>query len=50
MLEDAEARATDAERALKLAESHAEDKDKELIEASNRLSQYEAVSPQISTV
>lgn len=42
MLEDAEARATDAERALKLAESHAEDKDKELIEASNRLSQYEA--------
>lgn len=34
----------DAEQALRLAESHAEEKDRALIEASNRLSQYEAVS------
>ncbi|XP_072291649.1 centrosomal protein of 290 kDa [Eucyclogobius newberryi] len=41
-LEDAEARAAEAERSLKLSESHAEEKDKELIHASNRLKQYEA--------
>ncbi|KAM7003571.1 centrosomal protein of 290 kDa [Tautogolabrus adspersus] len=41
-LETAEARAADAQRATKLAEAHAEEKDKALIEASNRLSQYES--------
>uniref|UniRef100_A0A3Q3L2Y2 Centrosomal protein 290 n=1 Tax=Labrus bergylta TaxID=56723 RepID=A0A3Q3L2Y2_9LABR len=41
-LETAEARAVDAQRAMKLAEAHAEEKDKALIEASNRLSQYES--------
>ncbi|KAM7415149.1 hypothetical protein PAMA_019800 [Pampus argenteus] len=41
-LEAAETRAVEAERVLKLAESHAEEKDKALIEASNRLSQYES--------
>ncbi|KAK7881896.1 hypothetical protein WMY93_030305 [Mugilogobius chulae] len=42
LLEEAEGRASDAERALKLSESHAEEKDKELMEATNRLRQYEA--------
>lgn len=46
-LEAAETRAVEAERAVKLAEAHAEEKDKALIEASNRLSQYESVSLQI---
>ncbi|XP_039882440.1 centrosomal protein of 290 kDa isoform X2 [Simochromis diagramma] len=41
-LEAAETRATEAEHAVKLAEAHAEEKDKALIEASNRLSQYES--------
>uniref|UniRef100_A0A4W6C3K1 Centrosomal protein 290 n=1 Tax=Lates calcarifer TaxID=8187 RepID=A0A4W6C3K1_LATCA len=41
-LEAAETRAAEAERAVKLAEAHAEEKDKALIEASNRLSQYES--------
>uniref|UniRef100_A0A672Z2Q0 Centrosomal protein 290 n=1 Tax=Sphaeramia orbicularis TaxID=375764 RepID=A0A672Z2Q0_9TELE len=41
-LEAAETRAMEAEQAWKLAEDHAEEKDKALIEASNRLSQYEA--------
>ncbi|XP_076589766.1 centrosomal protein of 290 kDa isoform X3 [Chaetodon auriga] len=41
-LEAAETRAVEAERAAKLAEAHAEEKDKALIEASNRLSQYES--------
>ncbi|XP_036961838.1 centrosomal protein of 290 kDa isoform X6 [Acanthopagrus latus] len=41
-LESAEARAVVAEQAVKLAEAHAEEKDKALIEASNRLSQYES--------
>ncbi|KAM8891644.1 centrosomal protein of 290 kDa isoform 4-T5 [Spinachia spinachia] len=41
-LEAAEARAAEAARAAKLAEAHAEEKDKALIEASNRLSQYES--------
>jgi len=36
----------EAEQAVKLAEAHAEEKDKALIEASNRLSQYESVSLQ----
>uniref|UniRef100_A0A671UQB0 Centrosomal protein 290 n=1 Tax=Sparus aurata TaxID=8175 RepID=A0A671UQB0_SPAAU len=35
-------RAVVAEQAVKLAEAHAEEKDKALIEASNRLSQYES--------
>uniref|UniRef100_A0AAQ4RVU6 Centrosomal protein 290 n=1 Tax=Gasterosteus aculeatus aculeatus TaxID=481459 RepID=A0AAQ4RVU6_GASAC len=35
-------RAVEAARAAKLAEAHAEEKDKALIEASNRLSQYES--------
>uniref|UniRef100_A0AAX7U210 Centrosomal protein of 290kDa coiled-coil region domain-containing protein n=1 Tax=Astatotilapia calliptera TaxID=8154 RepID=A0AAX7U210_ASTCA len=39
---DRETRATEAEHAVKLAEAHAEEKDKALIEASNRLSQYES--------
>ncbi|XP_041651397.1 centrosomal protein of 290 kDa isoform X2 [Cheilinus undulatus] len=38
----AEARAAEAERTMVLAETHAEEKDKALIEASNRLSQYES--------
>lgn len=46
-LEAAETRAVEAEEAVKFAETHAEEKDKELIEASNRLSQYESVSLQI---
>lgn len=33
-----------AEKAAKLVEAHAEEKDKALIEASNRLNQYESVS------
>ncbi|KAL6106276.1 cep290 [Pungitius sinensis] len=41
-LEAAETRAAEAARAAKLAEAHAEEKDKALIEASNRLSQYES--------
>ncbi|XP_070763229.1 centrosomal protein of 290 kDa [Enoplosus armatus] len=41
-LEAAETRAVEAERMFKLAEAHAEEKDKALIEASNRLSQYES--------
>ncbi|XP_035521325.1 centrosomal protein of 290 kDa isoform X2 [Morone saxatilis] len=41
-LEAAETRALEAEQAVKLAEAHAEEKDKALIEASNRLSQYES--------
>ncbi|XP_008289537.1 centrosomal protein of 290 kDa [Stegastes partitus] len=41
-LEAAEIRAMEAEEAVKLAEAHAENKDKALIEASNRLSQYES--------
>ncbi|XP_039988956.1 centrosomal protein of 290 kDa isoform X2 [Xiphias gladius] len=41
-LEAAEARAVEAEHAVKLAEAHAEEKDKALIEATNRLSQYES--------
>uniref|UniRef100_A0A3B4G126 Centrosomal protein 290 n=1 Tax=Pundamilia nyererei TaxID=303518 RepID=A0A3B4G126_9CICH len=41
-LEAAETRATEAEHAVKLAEAHAEEKDKAVIEASNRLSQYES--------
>lgn len=45
-LEATESRATEAEQAVKLAEAHAEEKDKALIEASNRLSQYESVSLQ----
>lgn len=43
-LEAADTRAMEAERVFKLAEAHAEEKDKALIEASNRLSQYESVS------
>lgn len=43
-LEAAETRTVEAERAVKLAEAHAEEKDKAFIEASNRLSQYESVS------
>lgn len=49
-LESAEARAVVAEQAVKLAEAHAEDKDKALIEASNRLSQYESVSLQMPSI
>lgn len=49
-LESAEARAVVAEQAVKLAESHAEEKDKALIEASNRLSQYESVSLQMPSL
>lgn len=45
-LRAAESRALDAEKTGKLAEAHAEEKDKALIEASNRLSQYESVSLQ----
>ncbi|XP_071313277.1 centrosomal protein of 290 kDa isoform X2 [Trachinotus anak] len=41
-LEAAETRTVEAEQAAKLAEAHAEEKDKALIEASNRLSQYES--------
>uniref|UniRef100_A0A665VQG8 Centrosomal protein 290 n=1 Tax=Echeneis naucrates TaxID=173247 RepID=A0A665VQG8_ECHNA len=41
-LEAATTRVVEAERAVKLAEAHAEEKDKALIEASNRLSQYES--------
>ncbi|XP_068458715.1 centrosomal protein of 290 kDa [Clinocottus analis] len=41
-LEAAEAKAVQAARVVKLAEAHAEEKDKALIEASNRLSQYES--------
>ncbi len=45
-LEAAEIRVMKAEQAAKFAEAHAEEKDKALIEASNRLSQYESVSLQ----
>ncbi|KAM4554334.1 centrosomal protein of 290 kDa isoform 2-T2 [Fundulus diaphanus] len=41
-LKAAETRAMEAERAFRQAEAHAEEKDKAFIEASNRLSQYEA--------
>nr|XP_057930609.1 centrosomal protein of 290 kDa-like isoform X3 [Doryrhamphus excisus] len=41
-LEAAEIRARDAEEALKQAEAHAEEKDKELIEALKRLKDYES--------
>ncbi|XP_034541944.1 centrosomal protein of 290 kDa isoform X2 [Notolabrus celidotus] len=41
-LETAEARAAEAGHMVKLAEAHAEEKDKALIEASNRLIQYES--------
>ncbi|XP_034734111.1 centrosomal protein of 290 kDa isoform X3 [Etheostoma cragini] len=41
-LEAAETRAEEAVRAVKLVEAHAEEKDKALIEALNRLSQYES--------
>ncbi|XP_054631811.1 centrosomal protein of 290 kDa-like [Dunckerocampus dactyliophorus] len=41
-LEASETRATEAEEALKRAEAHAEEKDKELIEASKRLREYES--------
>lgn len=40
----------EAEQAAKLAEAHAEEKDKTLIEASHRLSQYESVSLQIASL
>lgn len=40
----------EAEQAVKLAEAHAEEKDKALIEASTRLSQYESVSLQIPSL
>ena len=43
-LEAAETRTVEAERVTKLAEAHAEEKDKALIEATNRLSKYESVS------
>lgn len=46
-LEAAETRAVNAEEAVKLAEAHAEEKDKALIETSKRLNQYESVSLQI---
>lgn len=46
-LEAAETRAVEAKEAAKLAEAHAEEKDKALIETSNRLSQYESVSLRI---
>lgn len=49
-LESAEARAVVAEQAVKLAEAHAEEKDKAFIEASNRLSQYESVSLQMPSL
>ncbi|XP_010773465.1 centrosomal protein of 290 kDa-like [Notothenia coriiceps] len=41
-LEAADTRAAEAERAVTLAEGHAGEKDKALIEASNRLRQYES--------
>ncbi|XP_013873072.1 centrosomal protein of 290 kDa [Austrofundulus limnaeus] len=41
-LKAAETRAMDAEQVLRQAEAHAEEKDKALIEALNRLSQYES--------
>ncbi|CAJ1056113.1 centrosomal protein of 290 kDa isoform X1 [Xyrichtys novacula] len=41
-LEAAVSRAAEAERMVKSAEAHAEEKDKALIEALNRLSQYES--------
>ncbi|XP_068595256.1 centrosomal protein of 290 kDa [Brachionichthys hirsutus] len=41
-LEAAEVRVVEAEKAERLAEAHAEEKDKALIEASIRLSQYES--------
>uniref|UniRef100_A0A8C2Z654 Centrosomal protein 290 n=1 Tax=Cyclopterus lumpus TaxID=8103 RepID=A0A8C2Z654_CYCLU len=41
-LEAAETRAAEAASAAKLAEAHAEEKDKALIEASNHLSRYES--------
>jgi len=42
-LEAAEARAAEATRMAELAEAHAEEKDKELMEASGRLRGYEEV-------
>uniref|UniRef100_A0A665WNG4 Uncharacterized protein n=1 Tax=Echeneis naucrates TaxID=173247 RepID=A0A665WNG4_ECHNA len=41
-LKAATTRVVEAEQAVKLAEAHAEEKDKALIEASNRLSQYKS--------
>ncbi|XP_024909656.1 centrosomal protein of 290 kDa-like isoform X2 [Cynoglossus semilaevis] len=41
-MEAAESRVAEAEQALKLVEAHAEEKDRELIEASVRLRQYES--------
>lgn len=46
-LEAAETSAVKAEEAVKLAEAHAEEKDKALIETLKRLNQYESVSLQI---
>lgn len=43
-LKAAELRAVEAEQAAKLAEAHAEEKDKALIEALTRLSQFVSVS------
>lgn len=43
-LKAAELRAVEAEQAAKLAEAHAEEKDKALIEALKRLSQFVSVS------
>lgn len=43
-LEAAESRAAEAEEAAQLAEAHAEEKDKALIEALKRLSQLVSVS------
>lgn len=43
-LKAAELRVVEAEQAAKLAEAHAEEKDKALIEALKRLSQFVSVS------
>lgn len=43
-LKSAELRAMEAEQAARLAESHAEEKDKALIDALRRLSQFVSVS------
>lgn len=43
-LKSAEFRVVEAEQAAKLAEAHAEEKDKALIEALKRLSQFVSVS------
>lgn len=42
-LKAAETRAAEAEKSAKLVEAHAEEKDKALVEAYNRLRQYESV-------